>query len=373
MQLPPFLLEDWFHRYKAQCRYNLTSSDVDGIDLHELLSLADNETRALWDSLRLGYSTPLGHPLLRAEIAQSYSGVEADHVHVFAGTTEAIFVAINSILRPGDHAVVIGPTYQLLADIPAACGADVDHVEITKESGWSLDIDQVRSVCRANTRLLLINAPNNPTGSLPSAGQLGQLADLSRSRGAYLLVDEVYRGLEPPGKTLPAGVELGSHVITVSGTSKVYGLAGVRIGWVASRDAALRERLRNLRYWTTLNNSVPSEILALIALRAHTTLLRRAHSIVAANRAALDKFLEGHTDWFDWVPTSAGTTAYPWLRRDSAHRVAEALVQHSIFIAPSTVIPSSGHHLRIGLGRRDLPQGLDALSTALAAMSTRRG
>lgn len=369
MRPPDFLLEDWIAQYRPRCRYNIASSDVQGLALDELLSLADEETRALWDSLTLGYSHSLGHPLLRAEIARLHPGVAPEDVHVFAGTTEAVLAAVGAALDPGDHAVVIGPTYQLLTGLPAVAGADVDQVDLTSEDGWALDVERVRSVCRPTTRLLILNAPNNPTGALPSPGQVRALAALAESLGARLLVDEVYRGLEEPGTAPPAGAGLGPHAVTVSGLSKAYGLAGLRIGWVVSTDAAYRRRLREIRYWTTLNNSAPSEILAVVALRARGALLDRARSIVTANRALLEDFLAGHTDWFDWAPTRAGTTAYPRLRHDDARRTAETLAtRHGVFVVPSAVIPSQGEYLRIGLGRTDLPAGLDALAGALASL-----
>lgn len=367
MRLPDFMLEDWIDRYRSHCRYNIASSDVEGLALDQLLSLRDEETRALWDSLTLGYSHSLGHPLLRAEVARLHPGAGAESVHVFAGTTEAVLAAVGAALDPGDHAVVVGPAYQLLTGLPAVVGAEADQVDLRSEDGWALDVDRVRSACRPTTRLLILNAPNNPTGALPSSEQVRALAALAESLGARLLVDEVYRGLEEPGTTPPSGVELGPHAVTVSGLSKAYGLAGLRIGWVVSTDAGYRRRLREFRSWTTLNNSAPSEILALVALRARATLLGRARSIVTANRALLEDFLTQHTDWFDWVPTRAGTTAYPRLLRDDAHRAAEALAtRHGIFTVPSSVIPSTGEHLRIGLGRTDLPEGLDALAAALA-------
>ncbi|AEM85871.1 aminotransferase class I/II-fold pyridoxal phosphate-dependent enzyme [Streptomyces violaceusniger] len=368
MRLPAFLLENWIDRYRPHCRYNIASSDIEGLALDELLSLCDRETRTLWNSLTLGYSHSLGHPLLRAEIAGLYRGVEPEDVHAFAGTTEAVFAAVSAALSPGDHAVVIGPTYQLLTGLPAAVGADVDLVELTGRDGWALDVDRVRSVCRPGTRLLVLNAPNNPTGALPSPDQVRALAGLAESLGARLLVDEVYRGLEAPEAAPPSGVELGPHVVTVSGVSKVYGLAGLRIGWVASTDVDYRESLREFRYWTTLNNSLPSEILAIVALRARATLLGRARGIVTANRALLEDFLAQHSDWFDWVPTRAGTTAYPRLLHDDARCAAETLAtRHGVFVVPSSVIPGAGEHLRIGLGRTGLSEGLDALGDALAS------
>ncbi|ATL88677.1 aminotransferase class I/II-fold pyridoxal phosphate-dependent enzyme [Streptomyces malaysiensis] len=369
MRLPDFLLEDWIDRYRSYCRYNIAGSDVEGLALDELLSLRDGETRALWDSLTLGYSHPLGHPLLRAEIARLHPGVGPESVHVFAGTTEAVLAAVSAALSPGDHAVVVGPAYQLLTGLPAVVGAEVDQVDLTSEDGWALDVDRVGSVCRPGTRLLILNAPNNPTGALPSPEQVRALAGLAESLGARLLVDEVYRGLEEPETAPPSGVELGPHAVTVSGVSKAYGLAGLRIGWVVSTDADYRRRLREFRYWTTLNNSAPSEVLAVVALRARATLLGRARGIVTANRTLLEDFLAQHSDWFDWAPTRAGTTAYPRLLQDDARRAAETLAtRHGVFVIPSSVIPSAGEHLRIGLGRTDLPEGLDALADALASL-----
>lgn len=375
MRMPEFLLEDHFARYKAACRFNLTSSDVEGVAIHELVAGMDDEVARLWSGATLAYGPSGGHPLLRQEIAKQYRHAQAEDVMVFAGATEAIFAVLNVLLEPGDHAIVVGPIYQLLGGLPAAVGADVTRVDLRYQDGWTLDPSRVRAAVTPQTRVIVVNFPNNPTGALPAREVFAEVAEIADRAGAVLLSDELYRGLElsPHALRLPAGSDLGPSVISVSAVSKVYGLAGARIGWVVCRNAAVNETLRTFKYWSSLSNSVPSELLALAALRRGTELLERARRLVAASLIQLEQLVTDHQDHLEWVPPRAGTTAYPRLRHGSAADLAQWLAQqHSIFVAPSSVIPTPGEHLRIGLGRSDIVDGLEQLDRALRSPNGQR-
>lgn len=371
MQLPRFDIEHLFAQHEFTCEYNMTSSDVEGIALAELLEIADSESRALWDTLTLGYAESPGHPLLRAQIAGQYDTANPEAVQVFSGGTEAAFALANVLLGPEDHVIVIGPAYQLLVDVPRATGAAVTVVDLQPEDQWELDPDRVAAAIRPNTALIIANFPHNPTGSLPDLERFEALVALAHDAGAHLLSDEIYRGLEMTEDMLPAGVDLGEHVISLSAVSKVYGLAGARVGWVTSRDKQLMADLLNYRYWTSLCTSAIGEIIALTALRAGSTLRRRAHDIVAANTVEAQKVIDSHDDLLQWAPPRGGTTAFPRVLAGSAAELSEWLVtEHGILLAPSTVFPAAGEHLRIGLGRRNFPAGARQLTAALTEWKT---
>ncbi len=366
-QMPRFELEDHFARWKLACEHNITSSDVEGLSLCELLDLMDAETTELWTTMLLGYGPTRGHPTLRSQIASTYTQVEPDGVHVFSGATEAVFAAMHVLLEEGDHAVVITPIYQLLSGLPATVGADVTQVALQYDNDWELDLSAVRAAITPRTTLIVANFPNNPTGSLPAADTFRALADLADEAGARLLSDELYRGVEAPQEArLPAGADFGKHVLSVGGVSKVYGLAGLRVGWVASQDTKVLDRLRTFRYWSSLSNSVPSEILALGALRASEQLLDRSRSIVTKNTDLLADVIARHPEKLGWVRPHGGTTAYPQLLIGQADALARRLAEEfSVFVAPSSVLLTGGEHLRIGLGRQGLAQGLHQLDVAL--------
>ena len=136
MRIAEFALERYFARWEFAVEHVLCASDVQGVPMAELLALADDETRALWDGLTLGYTESTGHPLLRREIAALYDGIEPDEVLTFAGAEEAIFCLMNVLLGPGDHAIVQWPGYQSLYEVARPTGADVTLHELHEADGW---------------------------------------------------------------------------------------------------------------------------------------------------------------------------------------------------------------------------------------------
>ena len=364
MRYERFALEDWFARYKAACPLNIASSDVEPLTLRQLLDGMDDELAGAWSALPLGYGASRGSDLLRAEIASTHADLEPDQVHCFTGATEAYGAVAAATLGAGDHAVVVTPAYQLLTEVPHALGVSVTEVDLRPQEGWRVDLERVAAALTDRTRLVVVNTPNNPTGSALSYAELAALVDLTARAGARLLLDEVYQGLE--AEPLPAGADLADHVISLSAVSKVYGAAGLRVGWVAARDADLLDRLRTGRYYTSLSGSVTSDLLAVAVLRAREQLLERSRALVEAGTAVLRDFAAEHLEDVDLVAPRGGTTAYPRLRRRSAEEVAVELAeQHGVFVVPSSVLLTPAEHLRVGLGRADLSAGLERLGVVL--------
>ena len=196
MRIADFALERYFARWEFAVEHVLCASDVEGYPMADLLALADDEARGLWDGLHLGYTESTGHPLLRREIAALYETIEPDDVLTFAGAEEAVFCLMNVLLGPGDHAIVTWPGYQSLYEVARAAGADVTLHELREPNGWALDLDLLRRQVTPATRLIVVNAPHNPTGMLPDRATFEALVAIAADAGAHLLVDEVYRGLE---------------------------------------------------------------------------------------------------------------------------------------------------------------------------------
>ncbi len=365
MRIPDFALERYFARWEFEARYLLCASDVEGYSLAELLALADDETRALWDGLRLGYTESTGHPLLRREIASLYEGIEPDDVLTFAGAEEAIFCLMNVLLGPGDHAVVTWPGYQSLYEVARANGADVTLHELHESTGWALDIDRLQAQLTPTTRLIVVNLPHNPTGASVDPATFGRLVALAEEAGAYLLVDEVYRFLEFDSVTrLPAGADASARGISLGVMSKAFALAGLRIGWFATHDRELLDRLARFKDYTTICSAGPSEILALIALRARDEVLARSRAIIAANLEQLDGFFEDWADRFTWVRPNAGCIGFPRLTVPGVgidDWAAELVESAGVLLLPGSRFGHGGNHFRIGFGRRDLPEALAAL------------
>jgi aspartate/methionine/tyrosine aminotransferase len=358
MHIADFALERYFARWEFAVRLVLCASDCEPFGMGELLALADEDARNRWDSLRLGYTESLGLPVLREEIASLYPGLGVEDVVTFAGAEEAVFLSMHALLSAGDHAVVVWPAYQSLHEVARSIGASVTLVPLSPRD-WSLDVDAVAAAMRPNTRIIVINYPHNPTGAHIDPADFARLIAIAELHGAHLFSDEVYRLIEHDAPRLPTAAESSPSAISLGVMSKPFGLAGLRIGWIATRERSLRERIAALKDYTTICNSAPSEILALIALRARSTVLARTQAIISANLALLDAFFERNADTFRWVRPRAGSTAFPSLERGDIDQFAAALAEREgVLLLPASQFGYPGNHFRLGYGRRDMEAGL---------------
>jgi aspartate/methionine/tyrosine aminotransferase len=368
VRIADFALERFFARWEFAVEYLLCASDVEGWPMADLLALADDETREMWDGLKLGYTESTGHPLLRAEIAALYEHVEPDDVLVFAGAEEAIFCLTTALFEPGDHAVVTWPAYQSLYEVAGAAGAEVTLHDLREADGWSLDVDRLIAALRPETRLVVVNAPHNPTGMLPIPAEWARLADALSDRGIRLLADEVYRYLEiDDAETLTAGADLFPSAVSLGVMSKSFALAGLRIGWLATRDRELLDRCARMKDYTTICSSAPSEVLALIGLRARDRVLARSRRIVADNLAVLDDLFRRRADRFSWIRPRGGSIGFPRLLGDeSIDAFAARLVEaEGVLLLPGSQFEHPGNHFRIGFGRENLPAAVERLEAFL--------
>ncbi len=367
MRIADFELERYFARWEFAVEHVLCASDVEGYPMAELLALADDETRVLWDGLRLGYTESTGHPLLRREIASLYERIDPDEVLVFAGAEEAIFCLLNVMLGPGDHAIVTWPGYQSLHEVARAAGAEVTLHELHEADGWALDVDRLRAALRPDTRLVVVNAPHNPTGMLPSHAEWRALTELCAEAGVHLLADEVYRYLEfDAADRLAAGADALERGISLGVLSKSFAMAGLRIGWLATRDRALLARAAAFKDYTTICSSAPAEILGIVALRARETVLARTHAIVSANLPLLDRFFAERSGAFSWVRPRAGSIGFPRLTAGGVSIddfAAELVEAEGVLLLPGSRFGYPGNHFRVGFGRTDLPVALERLES----------
>jgi len=365
VQIADFTLERYFARWEFAVRHVLCASDVEPYRLPELLGLADDDCRQRWESLSLGYTESQGLPALREEIATLYDDVAADDVLTFAGAEEAVFLTMHATLGAGDHAVVAWPAYQSLYEVARSIGADVTLVPLNPVD-WSLDVEAVAAAMRPTTRVIVVNSPHSPTGAQISSEHLARLASIAELHGAWLFSDEVYRFLEHDAPPLPAAASLSSRALSLGVMSKAFGLAGLRIGWLAVRDRALRTKLASLKDYTTICSAAPSEVLSLIALRARERVLARSRSIIEKNLSALDAFFGGHSDRLSWVRPRAGSVCFPKLAGQSIDDFAATLVQREgVLLLPASQFGYPGNHFRLGYGRADMPQALEGLARHL--------
>ncbi|KIF78402.1 aminotransferase [Streptomyces sp. 150FB] len=371
-RLPDFRLEAYFSRWEFTARHHLTASDAQTMTMSDLLALADDEDRRAWETLSLGYTETFGDPALRQAIADMYTHAKADDVICFAGAEEALYLAMQVLLGPDDHAVVITPNYQAAETVPLAL-CQVTGVALDPDDDWALDLDRLVAALRPNTRVVSVNFPNNPTGKVIGAADFTRLVQLCDERGIHLFNDEVYRGLErDPSRTLPHAADLSERALSLNVTSKSLGLPGLRIGWIACRDRELRSRLERAKHYTTICNAAPSEILARIALKSRDRILDRNRAVIAANVPVFESFFAEFPDLFDWRAPDGGCVAYPRYRgpgtaedfcTDLVDEAGVLLLPPSVYRSELTATPTD--RFRIGIGRLTPEPALDAFATWL--------
>lgn len=387
----PFALERFFARHEFSARYLLSTSDSQGMAVADLIGGADEELRALWDHLHLGYTDSQGLPELREAIAALYESAEPDEVLV-AAPEELIFLAMNALLEPGDHVICTFPGYQSLYELARGIGCEVSLWQPSEGETWRFDPADLEALLRPGTKLVVWNFPHNPTGALPPQSDYDRMVAAAERAGAWVFSDEMYRLLEPVEEVrLPAAVDLYAKAVSLSGMSKAFGLAGVRIGWVVTHDRPLLDRMMALKDYTTICSSAPSELLALMALRSREAMLAANRERVLRNRETAAAFFARRSDTLTWIPPQAGTVCFFRLVPDSGRAgagdatagastaggaggavgaeafCARVLQDTGVLLLPSTVYDYGDSHFRMGLGRDDFAANLAVLDAYLAS------
>jgi aspartate/methionine/tyrosine aminotransferase len=362
MRLPPFSLERWFARHEFNVRHLLCASDCETMSVDDLVRFEPGSRERLL-SLRLGYTESTGAPSLRQEISRLYTSIDPGQVLVHNGAEEAIFLFMHAALAPGDHLVVHTPCYQSLGEVARSIGCSVSPWCAREEDGWALDTAELERLVRPATKVIVLNTPHNPTGWHMPEKEFRQVAAFAEGRGITLFSDEVYRGLEHDVRgMLPAGCDCGPHVVSLGVMSKTYGLAGLRIGWVATHDTALMARMAGLKDYTTICAGAPGELLAEIALRHGAGIAARNRAIITSNLDLLDAFALRHPGFVAWRRPAAGPIAFPRLLQGDAAAFCDELVRDAgVLLLPGSVYEDGGNHVRVGFGRASMPEALAAL------------
>jgi aspartate/methionine/tyrosine aminotransferase len=383
MKIKPFGTERFFALHEFTAPYTLCASDCESLTVDELLQLAG----AFWASvggLRLGYTETQGSRALRERIAGLYEQVTPDHVIGLGAPEEGIFTAMHALLEPDDEVVVLAPCYDSLRNVAEYLGCRVARwflVETPEGPGnspgeraaaWDLNLDGLKRMITLRTRLVIVNFPHNPTGFQPSHDQWRSLVRIVDRSGAWLFSDEMYRGLEyDPAARLPSGCDIYERAITLGGLSKTYGLPGLRTGWLALQDQALRDRILAWKDYTTICASAPSEALAEIALHVGDLLAQRSLGIIKDSLALAEPFFARWRDVFRWNRPDAGSVALVGLRDGSAEGFCRRLVsEQGVILLPSTSLGFGDGHVRFGFGRTGFGSALEQLERYLTRRST---
>lgn len=367
MEIRDFEMERYFAKHEFSVKYLMSSSDCESLSMRELLSMADHETLELWKNLRLGYTETQGHPILRKEISGLYENIAPENILTFA-PEEGIFVAMNCIVKKGDHAIVTFPAYQSLHEVLKYVGCSVTRWEHDRENGWELDLGKLENSITNKTKLLVVNFPHNPTGYLPSAKKFREILNIAEKHDLFLFSDEMYWLLDSGAEKLPPACDLYEKAVSLFGLSKTFAMPGLRMGWLATKDRELFKRFVSFKDYTTICGSAPAEILAIMALRAKNEIINRNLEIIRRNTGLADGFFSEHGNLFSWVKPKAGSVAFPKLKsKTNIDDFCEDVVREkNLMILPGSVFDFPGNHFRVGLGRRNFRECLEMLESYLA-------
>ncbi|MEM7334297.1 MAG: aminotransferase class I/II-fold pyridoxal phosphate-dependent enzyme [Chloroflexota bacterium] len=366
MNIPPFKIERYFAKYEFNAPYLLSSSDCEAMSIGDLLALEPGSVEAFHNHW-LGYTESQGDPALRQSIARMYANCSADDVLVFTGAEEGIFNFMQGVLQAGDHLICHFPCYQSAHSIAKANGVEVSFWQQNEADDWALDLADLTKLLQPNTKAIYVNFPNNPTGYHPNRDLFDGLVEFARQHNLYIFSDEVYRELESDTSLqLPAMCDVYEKALSLCVTSKAYGLAGLRIGWLATRDQAVYGRLLELKDYITICNSAPSEFLARIAMDHRETLAARNLNIITKNLDIADEFFGRFSTLFEWKRPLAGPIAFPKYLGGSALEFSQQVTNEAgIMLLPGTVYELDDAHIRFGFGRQNFEEGITKLSDFL--------
>jgi len=374
-----FELEVFFSKWEFEAQHHMTASDLESLQLAELLDMASEEDRQAFNNLWLGYTETWGAPELRQEIANTYDSISAEQVLCLAGAGEGLYTGARVLLGADDHVIVPTPNYQSAETVPLSI-CSVTGVPYRRDAnspaGWYLDIDEIKNAIRPNTRLVSLNFPHNPTGMLMPRDDLDALIALCRERGIYLLSDEVYRGVElNPDDQMPQIADLYERGLSLNVMSKAYGLPGLRIGWLASQDRDVLQQIERYKHYLSISNSGPSEQLALIALKSRQRILDRNRQLMLDNVQMLEALFDDFPNLVEWHRPMGGCVAFPrYTGPGDVETFCQKLIEEQgVLLLPSSIYASEVaevpvDHFRIGIGRdKPFKGGLTAMRRYLEA------
>ncbi len=363
MKIKPFKLEQYFAKHEFSSKYLLSSSDCDGLPLDYVLGCADASQLELWNGLKLGYTESKGLPLLRESIACHYKTIGAEEVLVLS-PGEANFIFMNVALDKGDHVICMSPMYQSLYQVAESVGCDISYWK-PDTSNWHYATDDLRALMTNKTKALILNFPHNPTGFIPTKAELNEIVALARKNNLLIFSDEMYFELvHDSGNNIPAMCDLYENAISLWGMAKSFGLAGLRIGWVATKNRKLLQDMLDYKDYLTICNNAMSEILSIIALTHKNQFITPNVEKIKRNIELFSTFVRNHHNLIDFSRPVAGSTAFIKLNlKESTLAYCDRLVNETgIMLLPSEMFDFDSGHARIGFGRKSMPEALEAWS-----------
>ncbi|MBE6971513.1 MAG: aminotransferase [Ruminococcaceae bacterium] len=376
MKIKAFAVEEWMNEYEVNARYNIAETCVDSVSVDELFALTGSDKEAFLQQFcarRLTYGDILGAPAFKEGVCSLYRTLQPEHIVTTHGASGASHHVFYSLVEPGDRVISIMPTYQQLYSIPESYGADLQLLHLKQENDYLPDLDELRALATPGTKMICINNPNNPTGALMDTTLLRRIVEIARGVDAYVLCDEVYRHLMQEDIWSESVVDMYEKGISLGSMSKVFSLAGLRLGWVATRDKAALAAMISHRDYNHISCGLFDEALAAEALAHKDVLLQRNCAIVRENLAILDAWVasEPHVRY---TKPQAGTTALVYYDYDIPSRELCHEMYHTTgaFVVPGDCFEQP-RSMRIGYAcdKVELQCGLAAISEYFALLDQR--
>lgn len=375
MKIKPFAVEEWMNEYEDGARFNIAETCVDSVSLDELFELTGQDKEAFlneFSARRLTYGAIWGAPAFKEGICKLYKTVSPEHIVTTHGAAGANHHVFYSLVEPGERVVSIMPTYQQLYSIPESFGADVQLLHLRQESDYLPDLDELRRLVTPDTKMICINNPNNPTGALMSTQLLREIVEIAKSVGAWVVCDEVYRHLTQTDVWCESIADLYDKGISVSSMSKVFSLAGLRLGWIATHDMEAVKAMLSHRDYNLVSCGMFDEAVAGLALAHSDKLLARNRAIVRENLAILDAWVASEPR-LTYTRPQAGTTALVYYDYDvPSYEFCERMYHETgAFVTPGDCFEQP-RSVRIGYASdtQVLKDGLAAFSAFLRTLES---
>lgn len=354
MRLPDFKVEQWMNDYENDAIYNMTDTCVKALTLQELLDLEDFD----FNELTLDYGQITGDVELKKEILSLYERGTIDNITTAQGCLQANELVMNTLLEKGDEVICVVPGYQQFVDIPKSIGCKVNLIELD-ERDWRIDVEKFKRMLNASTKMIILNNPSNPTGTEYSKDFMNLLIEACQSYGTYILCDEVYRGLNQEVSIS----DIYENGISTSSLSKVFSLAGLRLGWIKANEYVIHQ-INVRRDYSMISTGPLVDKLGRIALKHKDELVLRAKSIISSNKNIVREWLKENPR-FDCVLPNGGTVCFLKYYFDlKSETFAKLLLaEKGVFFVPGSCFDKE-YYFRLGLAQdsKQFKAGLDELS-----------
>lgn len=338
VHIAPFEITAWFDEHAHDVKHDLAGSVCAPLSIKDLIELSgqsDETRRALdFNLIDLDYNSPMqgGYKLrdnlaalyLRQAHGESQHTVTRENILTCNAGIDANHIVLAALIGPGDHVICHYPTFQQLYEVPRSLGAEVSYWKSDPANDWKLDVGVLKPLLKDNTKMIILNVPQNPTGAIIPQSQLEEVVALARERGIIVFCDEAFRplfhGISSSHPDHPDSIlHLGYEKVVATGTmSKGFSLPGIRAGWIVSTDPQILRDCFKMRYYTTTTVSQLNEAVASEALdeRCVHAILRRNIAHCIGNVQAWHSFINEHAWACSWVEPVAGTTALVKFRKD---------------------------------------------------------